>query len=184
MSASVNSGYLLDNNIISLLARPQDPSHGSIKARLRALQGSPVFLPVIAIAEIEFGMAKAVAANPTQREALHRFFVDYPLHLPIDDNTVEPYALIRAQVWHNHGTPKGRGHKEKLPEELTDRVTGESLGIDERDLLIASTAAQYGLTLITNDSNEGMRRIEKAAQDLEMAGKPIRLRIDRWPQVP
>jgi predicted nucleic acid-binding protein len=136
------------------------------------------------IAEIEFGMAKATSANPEQREALHRFFADYPLHLPVDDNTVEPYALIRAQVWHNHATPKGRRHKEKLPEELTDRVTGKSLGIDERDLLIAATATQYGLTLITNDSNEVLRRIEKAAQDLEVAGKPIRLRIDRWPQNP
>jgi hypothetical protein len=35
--------------------------------------------------------------------------------------------------------------------------------------------------LVTNDSNEGMRRIEKAAQALEMAGKPAQLRIELWP---
>ena len=114
---------------------------------------------------------------------MRQFFVEYPLHLGIDDNTVEPYSLIRSQIWHDHATPKGSGsaHKEKQPEDLTDRVTGKSLGIDERDLLIASTAAQYGLVLVTNDNNEGMRRIEKAAYKLELDGRPVQLRIELWP---
>jgi predicted nucleic acid-binding protein len=114
---------------------------------------------------------------------VRQFFIDYPFHLGIDDNTVEPYALIRSQIWHDYATPRGSGaaHKEKQPEDLTDRVSGKSLGIDERDLLIASTAAQYGLVLVTNDSNEGMKRIEKAAQTLELEGKPVQLRIERWP---
>jgi predicted nucleic acid-binding protein len=155
-----------------------------MKQRFEALGDAPVFLPVIAIAEIEFGMVKTKAPDAAQQAAVRQFFADYPLHLGIDDNTVEPYALIRAQIWHEHATPKGSSgsaHKEKQPEDLTDRISGKSLGIDERDLLIASTAAQYGLVLVTNDSNEGLKRIEKAAQTLEMAGKPVQLRIELWP---
>lgn len=142
-----------------------------------------MFLPVIAIAEIEFGMTKTKTPDATQQAAVRQFFVEYSLHLGIDDNTVEPYALIRSQIWHDHATPKGKGsaHKEKQPEDLIDRVSGKSLGIDERDLLIASTAAQYGLILVTNDHNEGMKRIESAAQKLELDGKPIQLRIELWP---
>jgi predicted nucleic acid-binding protein len=177
------SGYLLDNNIISILAQPNNPRHAPMKQRFEALGDAPVFLPVIAIAEIEFGMVKTKTPDATQQAAVRQFFIDYPLHLGIDDNTVEPYALIRSQIWHDHATPKGSGsaHKEKQPEDLTERVSGKSLGIDERDLLIASTAAQYGLVLITNDSNEGMKRIEKAAQTLELDGKPVQLRIEQWP---
>jgi predicted nucleic acid-binding protein len=178
-----NSGYLLDNNIISALAQPGNRRHAQVRQRLEALGKAPVFLPVIAIAEIEFGMVKTTTPDPVQQAAVRQFFVEYPLHLVIDDNTVEPYAMIRSQIWHDYATPKGKGsaHKEKQPEDLIDRVTGKALGIDERDLLIASTAAQYGLILITNDSNEGMKRIEKAAQQLELAGKPVQLRIELWP---
>jgi len=177
------SGYLLDNNIISILAQPNNPRHAPMKHRFEALGDAPVFLPVVAIAEIEFGMVKAKTPDAVQQAAVRQFFVDYPLHLAIDDNTVEPYALIRSQIWHDHGTPKGKGssHKEKQPEDLTERTSGKSLGIDERDLLIAATAAQYGLVLVTNDSNEGMKRIESAAQKLELAGKPVQLRIEIWP---
>jgi predicted nucleic acid-binding protein len=127
--------------------------------------------------------SRGCGTSPSPTNRLSHELAAYPLHLGIDDNTVEPYSLIRSQIWHDHATPKGGGntHKEKQPEDLTDRVSGKSLGIDERDLLIASTAAQYGLVLVTNDSNEGMKRIESAAQKLELDGKPVQLRIELWP---
>lgn len=154
-----------------------------MKQRFEGLGEARVFLPVIAIAEIEFGMVKTKTPDPAQQAAVRQFFEDYPFHLGIDDNTVEPYALIRAQIWNDHATPKGKGssHKEKQPEDLLDRASGRSLGFDERDLLIASTAAQYGLVLVTNDNNEGMQRIHLAAQTLETNGKPVKLRIELWP---
>lgn len=178
------SGYLLDNNIISILAQPCNPRHEPMKKRFEAIGSAPVFLPVIAIAEIEFGMQKTKTPDTAQQAAVRQFFAEYPFHLSIDDNTVEPYALIRAQLWQDFATPRGKtgsAHKEKQPEDLSERISGKSLGIDERDLLIASTAVQYGLVLVTNDSNEGMRRIQNAAQALEVAGKPVLLRIEHWP---
>jgi len=173
-------GYLLDNNVISVLARPTDPRFGSVRDRLKAVSPAPIMLPVIAIAEIEFGMAKAEHPDLKQQQEMRAFFAKYPLHLGIDDNTVEPYALLRAQIWRTHGTPEKRGHAEKRPEDLRDRVTGKALGIDERDLLIASVASQYNLVLATLDQNEGMKRIEAAAIELRKAGSPIKLDISYW----
>lgn len=173
-------GYLLDNNVISVLARPSDPRHSGIKARMEAIRTSTVMLPVIAIAEIEFGMAKATNPNPVQQSAVREFFNQYPLHLGIDDNTIEPYSQLRAEIWRLHGTQKKRGHVEKLPEELRDRTTGKELGIDERDLLIASVAAQYNLVLATMDQNPGMKRIEAAAASLSAHGSHVTLRISYW----
>ena len=95
------SGYLLDNNIISILAQPSNPRHAPVKQRFEALGDAPVFLPVIAIAEIEFGMVKTKTPDAVQQAAVRQFFVEYPLHLGIDDNTVEPYSLIRSQIWHD-----------------------------------------------------------------------------------
>jgi predicted nucleic acid-binding protein len=174
------NGYLLDNNVISVLARPADSRRPVVIGRLNAVGESPVLLPVIAIAEIEFGLEKAEKPDLKQRSDLRAFLARYPHPLPVDRHTIEPYALIRAEIWRRHATPKKRGHKEKLPEQLTDRVTGKELGIDERDLLIASIAVQYRLTLATVDRNAGMMRIEEAAMALEERGSPIRLRVDDW----
>jgi len=178
--AGAVEGYLLDSNVISILVRPQDPRHSRVKVHLEAVRPSPVFLPVIAIAEIEFGMAKAENPDEKQQAAMRRFFADYPLHLGIDDHTIEPYALIRAQLWKRYATRRQRGHKETLPEELVHRESGKLLGIDERDLLIASVAVQYNLVLATCDENPGMKAIEEAAAELEKAGHRIRLRIGYW----
>jgi hypothetical protein len=79
-----------------------------------------------------------------------------------------------------YATPKPRGHKETLPEQLFDRVTGRDLGIDERDLLIVSVAVQYNLILATADRNQGMRSIEQAAKSLEAKGKPVHLQVAEW----
>ena len=177
---AAGDGYLLDNNVISILARPTDPRYAAIAGHLKALGVVPIMLPVIAIAEIEFGMAKAINPDAAQRAQLQAFFNRYPLHLGIDDNTVEPYSQLRAEIWRLHATPRKRGHKEKLPEELKNRTTGKELGIDERDLLIASVAAQYNLVLATMDSNPGMKRIEAAAASLASKGSPISLRISYW----
>jgi hypothetical protein len=41
-----------------------------------------------------------VKAGKSEEEtkAVRGFFAEYPHHLPVDDNTVEPYSLIRAQL--------------------------------------------------------------------------------------
>lgn len=171
-------GHLLDTNIISALVSPKNSRHAEIKQKVQNL--SHVWLPVIAIAEIEFGMAKTDKPDEMQRNEIRRFFREYPQPLGISNNTIEPYALLRAQLWRMHATPDKRGHKEKLPEELFDKVTGKQLGIDERDLLIASIAAENGLILATNDRNAGMVRIEEAAKQLHAAGKSVNLRISYW----
>lgn len=171
-------GHLLDTNIISVLANPRNLRHDELRQRVQNL--SHVWLPVIAIAEIEFGMAKTDRLDEAQRNEIRRFFREYPQPLGIGDNTVEPYALLRGQLWRMYATPDKRSHKEKLPEELFDKVTGKQLGIDERDLLIASIAAENGLILATNDSNAGMTRIKEAANQLYAAGKSVNLRISYW----
>ncbi len=175
-------GYLLDTNVISILFQPTHNDYAKIRANFEEIKNGPVFLPVLAIAEIEFGLDVG-GGDPGQIASLRSFFREFPNHLAIDDHTIEPYALIRAQIFRDHG-PQQQRRKEfkKKPEQLIDQSTGLSLGIDEKDLLIASVAAQYQLVLATNDSGGGMKRIDSAARKLEHAGKPIRLRIEYWPK--
>lgn len=167
------NGYLLDTNIISYLARPESEQHKNVKAHLSKLgNDEPVMLPVIAIAEIEFGIARAGRNLSTElKDVLRKFFESYPFHLGIDDYTVEPYSLVRAELWRKSGGGK-------LPEDRFERVTGKQLGIDERDLLIASVAIQYGLVLVTADRK--MKPIIDAAGELEKQGQDVYLRWTDW----
>lgn len=168
-------GYLLDTNIISYLARPKSPQYNSVRSHLSRLRNDePVLLPVIAIAEIEFGIAKAGdKLSDELKDVLRKFFESYPNHLGIGDNTVEPYSLVRAGLWRKYG-----GRRHKVPEELFQKVTGKQLGIDERDLLIASVAIEYGLVLVTADMK--MRPIIDAAGELEKQGHNVHLRWADW----
>jgi predicted nucleic acid-binding protein len=173
---------LLDNNVISILVSDKDPRRPNAEGHMRASSGCRFFLPVIAVAEIESGMAKVTnpAAEP-QRRSVRAFLYRYPV-LPFDRHTVEPYSLLRAKLWHLCGTPKGsgRGHIEKLPEELCDRVSGRELGIDERDLQIVSIALQHNLVFATFDRNSGMLTIERAAAALVAEGKITPLLLENW----
>jgi tRNA(fMet)-specific endonuclease VapC len=177
--------YLLCTNVISTLASTANADYAYVRARYDAIPPkAKVALPIIAIAESEFGMAKAPSADPVQQAALRKFFKDHPLHYGIDHGTVEPYALVRAKLWELYGTPKGskkRTHHEKLPDELRDRATAKWIGIDERDLLIVSVALQYNLVLATKDRNEEMKRIERAVAELVAEGKwPRPLKLANW----
>lgn len=176
----MSDGYLLDTNVISALADKTRADHIPTSQRLAAIGDSPVLLPVMAIAEILFGMAKVGNVAPQKRAELRAFFAQYP-HLPVDDGTVHPYSLVRAEIWRLFATAQRRGHKEKRPEDLLDKVTGKELGIDEPDLLIASVALEYNLILVTHDNKEGMRRIKEASERVFQRGEfPFQLRTENW----
>jgi predicted nucleic acid-binding protein len=177
----MSDGCLLDTNVISALADKTRPDHAPTSQRLAAIGNSPVPLPVMAIAEISFGKAKAGDVAPQKRAGLRVFFAQY-VHLPADDGTVDPYSLVRAEIWRLFATPQKRGHKEKRPEDLLDKVTGKELGIDEPDLLIASVALEHNVILVTHDEKEGMRRIKEASERIFQRGEfPVQLRTGNRP---
>ena len=176
------SSYLLDTNIICALVSPKHSNHVKATAKLRGVAPERIFLPLIAIAEVRFGLAAVDNADQIQRAELERFFETYPIHYGFDADTVEPYSLLRAQLFRTWAARdrRGRSFVEKQVWELADQVTGKELGIDEADLLIASTAIEYNLTLATNDQNAKMRRISEAAAKLQGEGKQVHLAIEYW----
>ena len=176
------SSYLLDTNIISALVSPKHSNHVKATAKLRTLTPERIFLPLIAIAEIRFGLAAVDHADQAQRAELEQFFETYPVHYGFDADTVEPYSLLRAQLFRTWATrdKRGRSFVQRQVWELADQVTGKELGIDEADLLIASAAVEYNLTLATNDQNAKMKRVAEAAAKLQADGRQVHLTIEYW----
>jgi predicted nucleic acid-binding protein len=175
--------YLLDTNIISALGDPANAAREAAAERLREVGEQFVVLPTMAVAEIEFGMAKAPNIQPAKRKELREFIACFA-QLPFDRHCVTPYALVRAEIWRTYATRKSNKthlHKERRPEDLIDKVTGTELGIDEPDLLIASVAMAHNFILVTNDQNAGMERVKQAADAIACQGAfPTPLRTENW----
>jgi predicted nucleic acid-binding protein len=128
-------------------------------------------------------MQKAPDVRPDKRQELRTFIARFA-QLPFDEHCVQPYAAVRAELWRMHGNPdrsKPHKHKERLPEELSDKVTGAALGVDEPDLIIASIALAQNLVLVTDDRNVGMSRVKDAADAVFRSGSfSNRLRVENW----
>lgn len=177
--------YLLDTNVISDLTDETRAGHPALYARFSSATPKQVLLPSMAIAEIKFGFAKAPDLRPDKRAKIESFISRFE-QVPFDEFCVEPYAVVRAELWKMHGTPAGKRSKfvERHPEELTDKVTGKELGIDEPDLIIASIALVQNLILVTSDAGMGMTRVKAAAEKVFRDGKfPVQLRTENWAEV-
>ena len=175
--------YLLDTNVICALADADRASHTMAVSRFQQTGEQYVILPSPAVGEIEFGMQKAPNVRPDKRQELRSFMARFG-QLPFDEHCIQPYAIVRAEVWRMFGTPKPakpHKHNQKRPEDLLDKVTGTQLGIDEPDLYIASIALSQNLVLVTDDSNMGMARVKEATEAVYRRGDfPIRLRVENW----
>jgi predicted nucleic acid-binding protein len=176
-------GYLLDTNVVSVLANPAHKSYQRAKEKEKTLQPGNVTISAITIAEIEYGLQRAEKPDPKQQDelrhylkqqdAVRRFLDRYRgIAFGFNEHTVEPYALIRAKLWSKYPTDK------KRPEELRD-ASGKDLGIDERDLLIVSIAAQYKYVFVTMDV-KSMRPIEAAVKALQNENKPVDVIFNYW----
>jgi predicted nucleic acid-binding protein len=176
--------YLLDTNVICVLADPARPSYAAAVQRFQQIGDQNVVLPVPAVGEIEFGMRKAPNVRPEKRQELRAFIARFEL-FPFDKHCIAAYATVRAEIWRMHATSKPNkpgAHKERRPEDLTDKVTGADLGIDEPDLIISSIALTGNFVLATDDENSGMIRITDAVSSIRSTDTsfPFHLRIENW----
>ncbi|MCX6904725.1 MAG: type II toxin-antitoxin system VapC family toxin [Verrucomicrobia bacterium] len=173
----MTDAYLLDTNVICALADTNHKSHAAAFARFQQVGQQFVLVPTMAVAEIEFGMERAVNVKPEKREELRKFVRQFE-QIPFDNGCVKPYAVVRAELWRTFSTPKGRSSRERHPEDLCEKTTGTELGIDEPDLIIASVAMAQNLVLVTDDRMKRVREsAEKVFRDKRFS---VQLRTENW----
>ena len=117
--------YLLDTNVLSALRRP-DRNPGPV-AWLEAQRDSDIFLSVVTIAEVERAIALQRPLNPDFARDLALWAERI---LAWFANRILPVDAATARRW---------GH------------LSASLGNQDVDLLIAATALEHGLTVVTRN---------------------------------
>ncbi|MGQ4616989.1 PIN domain-containing protein [Nocardia sp. R7R-8] len=120
--------FLLDTNVLSELRKPSRSAAPSVRAWIAGRRPSELYLSVVTVLEIEVGIGRVERRDPTQGK--------------------------RLRMW--------------LEDDVLDVFAGRILGIDlpvarrvarlhvpdprpERDAMIAATAGEHGMTLVTRN---------------------------------
>ena len=128
---------VVDTSVASLWFRKRQPNAGRYSA---LVSGFTLFLPAIAKAELLYG-ARRGGWNSDNITALRAYVDEFEL-LPIDENTVEIWAMLRSEC----------------------RRFG--IGNTENDAWIAATALSLGGFLVTHDRDH--LRMQAAVPDLQV----------------
>ncbi len=158
---------LLDTCIASALLDPAHRSHPKVREFIDSMdpRGDHTYVCPVAIGEIKWGYEICLEHDEERKTELLRRLRRLPV-INIDKHTTDPYARVRAALFRKYGTPEQkRGLKkirEKRPEELIDRSTAKSLGIQENDLWLVACALQHNMTFVTSDK---MHRLREIVQD-------------------
>ncbi len=128
MSSAGMDLWLLDTNTISHAIRGVN----GVRERIRALPQQRLRVPVVVVAELEYGSLKA--PHPDQYRLRWRRFIDGIAIVPFDEPAAVAHAHLRHALRHQP--------------------------IGERDLLIAAIAVANGLGVATGNTAE-FKRVPK-----------------------
>jgi predicted nucleic acid-binding protein len=123
--------YLVDTNVISAVS-PSRAASAALVAWMDA-QSSSLFLSVVTIAEVEDGIAKLRREKATRRSKDLAQWLDAVLHLYGDRILAFDIAAAR------------------LAGEISDRARGQGHAPGFADIIIAATARQHGLTILSRN---------------------------------
>lgn len=123
--------YLLDTNVVSELRKPADRADPGVRAWARSQRTSEMWLSVITVMEVEIGVGRLERRDRRQGKTLRRWLERDLLPafearlLPID------VAVARLAAALHVADPR-----------------------PERDVLIAATALERGLTVVTRNASD------------------------------
>lgn len=161
-------GYLLDTNILLYLMGKRTSRHGPVWRRRRAcLDGTPIYVSPFALAEFNVGCCLTSADATAARQEAVDFLDTHGFQVPpLTKHTAPHYGELKARLMRRFDREKlTKKHRGAGPEGWPDPATGEKLGADEIDLLIAAQAIERNLVLVSGDS---MRRIREVAPELHV----------------
>lgn len=125
--------WLIDTNVISELRKPK--AEPKVLDFISSTQLSQLFISVVTLAEIRYGVEQS--PDPHKRAALHDWltFRVRPMFDPSRTLPVTEDILLKWRLLLEDG-----------------RKTGHTFS--QPDLIIAATAAQHGLTIVTRDRTQ------------------------------
>jgi predicted nucleic acid-binding protein len=128
-----NSRYLLDSNVVSDLYNHSAKNHLKILERLSLLKREDVFLSILTIYEFEYAAANSPEARKLVADNEIAAMKDNFKILMLSNNQAKIFGNLKAQY---------KTHKQ---------INAENIKKHSIDLMIAATALDYDLTIVSAD---------------------------------
>lgn len=162
-------GYLIDTSILSAYLDRAHSSHGLTTTAVNALpSGSPLYVSVIALAELTFGVELPVALGKGDLPTLRKIIAAASTYavIEISHHTATAYGELKSKIAAKYLSKALRRDRPKYIEDWVDQATAKALGIDENDLWMCAQAKERDLVLVTGDGK--MQRIADADSDVRL----------------
>ena len=159
--------YLLDTSALTPLLDSTHLKHSAAKALIVSLNGAPIYVSAISLAEMMYGLALYEKTHGIKLPNADQMLSDakpFPL-LDVERHTVAEYAALKATVAIHYLPNVTKQYRTKYVEDWIEKFTGKALGIDDNDLWICAQACEMNFTLIADDK---MNRIKKAELKLKI----------------
>ncbi len=144
--------YLIDTNYAPAPWDKKDMHHDKVRRFLESIGESSVAISVVTLAEIEYGIKIAPEMDENRKSIVRASMAEYTYVLDITKHTVRFYSEIRAKLFAKYAPSVVKGRlKMKFIEDLVDRTTAKTLGVQENDVWIAAQACERNACLVTED---------------------------------
>ena len=132
--------YLLDTCTLSYLEDPQSPFNEAALAALAALDDEDdVCLSVLSVYELEYGLKRAESSLAPEIESAKRKALEAYRILPLSRQGAMVFAELKNRY-------RRQQEKQMGGKELTKHLSRHTV-----DLIVASSAMEYGATIVSND---------------------------------
>jgi len=160
------NGYLLDTNAASALWDARHQDHEKIRSFLQELSASLVWISVITLAEVEYGLKTVSRFQESRQQDVRDQMAGFVYVLDIDKHTIHPCSDLRAALFKIYAPRNRKGRlTKKWVEDLCERTSGKELGIQENDIWLAAQAIQYNLIFVSDDHMLRLIEVSKSFDD-------------------
>jgi len=158
--------YLLDTSALTPLVDPGHTRHVIARTVVAALGTSPIYVSVIALAEMMYGIRLYEMATGTSlpnATAMVASAQQYP-RMEITRHTAPEYAELKSILAIHYLPNVTRQFRKRWIEDWIDRFTGKALHVDDNDLWICVQARESNLTVIAGDRMNVIRRADPSVK--------------------
>lgn len=142
------------------------PDHDKSRSFLKEHSASPVWISVISLAEVEYGLKTVSTFQERRQKDVREQMTGFLYVLDIDKHTIHPCSDLRSELFKAYAPRNRKGRlTKKWVEDLCERSSGKELGIQENDIWLAAQAVQYNLILVSDDRMLHLLEVSRSLDD-------------------
>ena len=163
--------YLLDTSALTRLVDAGHPKHLDASAKIASLGSLPIYVSVIAFAEMQYGFSmhkKFAGSLLPDTDKMIKKAQTYP-RLDISNHTAMAYAELKSALAKHLSSTSKREFRKKHVEEWVDQFTGAQLAVDDNDIWVCAQAREMNFVVVAGDKMERIRRADPLLKHLLIA---------------